>query len=55
MLERVEYFANLQTSPFVVTFVSGLIGMTFAGLYLSMIDLSATSVLQSVYIDNKTN
>jgi hypothetical protein len=55
VLEKVNYFAGLQTSPFVVTFVSGLIGMTFSGLYLSMIDLSATAVLQCVFIDNQTN
>lgn len=36
-----------------VTIASGLIGFVIAGIYLSMIDLSAQSIIQCFLIDKK--
>jgi uncharacterized membrane protein YvlD (DUF360 family) len=50
--EEIEYLAKTLTSPLIVTLTSGLIAFVVAGIYLSMIDLSAQSVLQCYFIDH---
>lgn len=50
---EVEYLAKLLTNPLIVTMVSGLIGFVVAGIYLSMIDLSAQSIIQCYFIDHE--
>lgn len=50
--QKVEYLAKLLTNPLVVTVASGLIAFVVAGIYLSMIDLSAQSIIQCYFIDH---
>ena len=52
---NIEYFAKLLTSPVIVTVISGLIAFVVSGIYLSMIDLSAQSILQCYFIDHEYN
>lgn len=50
--QKVEYLAKLLTNPLIVTIASGLIAFVVAGIYLSMIDLSAQSIIQCYFIDH---
>ena len=50
---KIEYYEKRISSPFSVTFVSGLIAFVVASVYLSMIDISATSVLQCFLTDRE--
>lgn len=50
---EIQYLAKLLTNPLIVTIVSGLIGFVVAGIYLSMIDLSAQSIIQCYFIDHE--
>lgn len=50
--QEVEYLAKLLTNPLIVTIASGLIAFVVAGIYLSMIDLSAQSIIQCYFIDH---
>lgn len=49
---EIQYFARLLTNPLIVTIVSGLIAFVISAIYLSMIDLSAQSILQCYFIDH---
>jgi hypothetical protein len=40
-------------NPLIVTIVSGMIAFVIASIYLSMIDLSAQSVMQCYLIDHE--
>ncbi len=51
--QYVESLAKLLVNPLVVTIASGLIGFVIGGIYLSMIDLSAQSIIQCFLIDKK--
>jgi hypothetical protein len=48
---KVPYYEQRVSSPFSLTFVSGLIAFVVACVYLSMIDVAATSVLQCFLTD----
>lgn len=50
--EEIEYLAKTLTNPLVVTLTAGLIAFVVAGIYLSMIDLSAQSIIQCYFIDH---
>jgi hypothetical protein len=50
---EIEYLAKMLTNPLVVTITSGLIAFAIAGIYLSMIDLSAQSIIQCYFIDHE--
>ena len=50
---KITYYEQRLSSPFSVTFVSGLIAFVVASVYLSMIDISATSVLQCFLTDRE--
>lgn len=50
--QKIEYLAKLLTNPLIVTIASGLIAFVVAGIYLSMIDLSAQSIIQCYFIDH---
>jgi choline transporter-like protein 2/4/5 len=50
--ESIEYLAKLLTNPLIVTITAGLIGFVVAGVYLSLIDLSAQSIIQCYFIDH---
>lgn len=50
--EENSYLARTLTNPLVVTIVAGLIGFVVASIYLSMIDLSALSIIQCYFIDH---
>jgi len=49
---EIDYFAKVLTNPLIVTIVSGLIAFVVASIYLSMIDISAQSVMQCYLIDH---
>jgi solute carrier family 44 (choline transporter-like protein), member 2/4/5 len=51
--EENEYLAKTLTNPIIVTIVAGLIAFVVAGIYLSMIDLSAQSIIQCYFIDHE--
>lgn len=51
--QQITYLAEQLTTPLVVSIVSGLIAVTVAGVYLSLIDLSAQSIIQSFLIDQE--
>lgn len=43
---EIQYFANILTSPLIITIVSFLIAIIVSAIYLSMIDISALSIMQ---------
>ena len=45
------YYQDRISSPFVLTFLSAIIAFLVSSVYLSMIDVSASSVLQCYLID----
>ena len=51
----ISYYHSRISSPFSVTFISGLIAFIVSCVYLSMIDISATSVLQCFLTDRERN
>jgi hypothetical protein len=53
--QEVKYIASSLTNPLVVTIASGLIAFVIAGIYLTLIDLSAQSTIQCYFIDNEHN
>jgi choline transporter-like protein 2/4/5 len=44
---KVQYFAIILTSPLIVTIAGWLIALIISAIYLSMIDISALSIMQS--------
>lgn len=51
--QEIEYLAKTLSSPIIVTLASGIIGFVVAGIYLSLIDLSAQSIIQCYFIDHE--
>lgn len=51
--QEIQYLAQLLTNPLVVTIAAGLIAFVVAGIYLSLIDLSAQSIIQCYFIDHE--
>ena len=49
----IPYYKTRISSPFPVVFMAGMIGFTASVLYLAMIDISATSVLQCFLTDRE--
>lgn len=49
------YYKERINSAFVTTFVSAAIAFVISCIYLSMIDVSSTSVLQCYLVDNERN
>lgn len=47
------YFEQRVESPLIITFVSGVIAFLVSAVYLSMIDISAGSVLQCYLVDHE--
>jgi solute carrier family 44 (choline transporter-like protein), member 2/4/5 len=47
------YYRDRIESPVAVTFVSGVIAFIVSGIYLSMIDVTSTSVLQCYFVDRE--
>ena len=43
---KISYFASLLTSPLIVTMACFLISLIISAIYLSMIDISALSIMQ---------
>lgn len=50
---EIKYLAETLTNPLIVTIIAGLIGFVVAGIYLSLIDLSAQSIIQCYLIDHE--
>jgi hypothetical protein len=50
---EMAYFNERIDSPLIVTFVSGVIAFLVSGLYLSMIDVASSSVLQCYLVDHQ--
>lgn len=48
------YYRDRISNPFVITVISGILGFIVSAIYLSMIDISATSVLQCYLVDHET-
>ncbi len=51
---KMTYYQQRIYSPFIVTFVSGALAFVVACIYLSMIDISASSVLQCYLEDRES-
>jgi hypothetical protein len=51
--QQIQYLAQLLTNPLIVTIASGLIAFVVAGIYLTLIDLSAQSIIQCYFIDHE--
>ena len=51
--QEIKYLAQSLTNPLVVTIVAGLIAFVIAGIYLSLIDLSAQAIIQCYLIDHE--
>jgi hypothetical protein len=49
---QIKYLAETLTNPLIVTVVAGLIAFVVAGIYLSLIDLTAQSIIQCYLIDH---
>ena len=52
-VQDIPYYSQRVSSPFPITFISCLIAFIVAVLYLSMIDVSATSMLQCFLTDRE--
>ena len=50
---KMPYFNERISSPLIVTFVSGVIAFVVSAIYLSMIDVASSSVLQCYLVDNE--
>lgn len=51
--QEIKYLAQTLTNPLIVTIASGLIAFVVAGIYLSLIDLSAQSIIQCYFVDHE--
>lgn len=51
--QEIEYLAKTLSSPIIVTLTAGIIGFVVAGIYLSLIDLTAQSIIQCYFIDHE--
>ena len=50
----IPHYQSLIASPLILTVVSGIIAFVISAIYLSMIDVSASSVLQCYLVDQET-
>lgn len=50
----IPYYQGRIDSPLVVTVISGIIAFVISTIYLSMIDTSATSILQCYLVDHES-
>jgi|JI6StandDraft_1071083.scaffolds.fasta_scaffold598395_2 hypothetical protein len=49
----IPYYRERISSPLIITVVSGILSFIISAIYLSMIDVSATSVLQCYLVDHE--
>ena len=50
-VEQIDYLASRISDPVVITVVSGLIGLSVAAIYLSLIDICAEGVMICYLLD----
>lgn len=50
---KIHYFETRIASPLIITFVSGVIAFLVSAVYLSMIDVASSAVLQCYLVDHE--